>query len=157
MGNEKKFYAGIGSRETPPEIMDLMTLIAKRLAGSGFILRSGGAKGADSAFEAGAGNRKEIFKATHANPTAIELVREFVPHWANCNAYVRKLHGRNLMIVWGPEFKTPVKAVICWTKNGKDIGGTGVGIRAARHLGIQVHNLANPRVRKEWEDLVNKK
>ena len=36
-----KIYAGIGSRETPPHICDMMTLIASRLESMGFLLRSG--------------------------------------------------------------------------------------------------------------------
>jgi len=60
-----RYYAGIGSRETPPGILALMTRIAFRLAcwgepiqqsyfGDGFWLRSGHAPGADQAFENGA-------------------------------------------------------------------------------------------------------
>jgi hypothetical protein len=53
-------YAGIGSRRTPPEVCAEMTAIAQRLSAAGYTLRSGGAAGADLAFEAGAGDRKEI-------------------------------------------------------------------------------------------------
>ena len=45
------FYAGIGSRETPPEFIDEFIKIGKWLGSHGYILRSGGADGADSAFE----------------------------------------------------------------------------------------------------------
>lgn len=44
---------GIGSRETPPQILDLMTRIGAAIAQRGGQLRSGGAGGADLAFEAG--------------------------------------------------------------------------------------------------------
>ena len=54
-------YAGIGSRETPPDICKIMTEIAKRLAHLGLTLHSGGAEGADSAFERGAILRRKIF------------------------------------------------------------------------------------------------
>ena len=33
--------------------------------------------------------------------------------------------------------------VICWTKDAKDIGGTGLAIRLARKQNIPVFNLAN--------------
>jgi predicted Rossmann fold nucleotide-binding protein DprA/Smf involved in DNA uptake len=46
-------YAGIGSRSTPPETLPLIESIAARLAEKGWVLRSGGADGADSAFEKG--------------------------------------------------------------------------------------------------------
>jgi predicted Rossmann fold nucleotide-binding protein DprA/Smf involved in DNA uptake len=48
-----KYYAGIGSRETPKEICNKMTEIASLLEKQDFVLRSGGANGADSAFEKG--------------------------------------------------------------------------------------------------------
>lgn len=48
-----KTYTGIGSRETPYEIQDLMKRIAFKLAENGWLLRSGGAEGADTAFENG--------------------------------------------------------------------------------------------------------
>src|SRR5215217_6010795 len=47
------FYTGIGSRKTPRSVMNEMTEIARVLEEHGYILRSGGAGGADSAFEKG--------------------------------------------------------------------------------------------------------
>lgn len=46
-------YAGIGSRETPEDVQADMTLIARALEKLGFTLGSGGAGGADLAFEKG--------------------------------------------------------------------------------------------------------
>lgn len=48
-----KFYTGVGSRETPPEILKMMQELGKKLASEGWTLRSGAAVGADSAFEMG--------------------------------------------------------------------------------------------------------
>lgn len=47
------FYAGVGSRKTPKHILTLMQLIAFKLAEQGWILRSGAAEGADTAFYRG--------------------------------------------------------------------------------------------------------
>lgn len=47
------YWTGIGSRETPEDILVLMQAIAKKLTDLGWVLRSGGAQGADSAFYAG--------------------------------------------------------------------------------------------------------
>lgn len=47
-------YAGIGSRETPSAVLEFMTRCAAEWAQKGWTLRSGGAKGADKAFETGA-------------------------------------------------------------------------------------------------------
>lgn len=48
-----RFYTGVGSRETPHEDMQLMRHLAAKLAFRGWTLRSGGADGADTAFQDG--------------------------------------------------------------------------------------------------------
>ena len=48
-----KYYTGVGSRQTPKDILQLMTKAAYRLAQKGYVLRSGAAEGADTAFEDG--------------------------------------------------------------------------------------------------------
>ncbi len=47
-------YAGIGSRQTPSEMLSLMESLAGRLAADGWVLRSGASPGADQAFFRGA-------------------------------------------------------------------------------------------------------
>jgi hypothetical protein len=47
-------YAGIGSRRTPPDILDLMRRVGAVLAASDWVLRTGLAGGADQAFYRGA-------------------------------------------------------------------------------------------------------
>lgn len=59
-----RIYAGIGSRRTPDDVLEVMSRFAALLGANGYILRSGGAAGADSAFEEGAseaGGKTEIF------------------------------------------------------------------------------------------------
>ena len=56
-------YAGIGSRRTPDDVLEQMTQLAQELGKLGWTLRSGGADGADRAFQDGAeavGGRREI-------------------------------------------------------------------------------------------------
>lgn len=55
-----KYYAGIGSREIPDEIFNKMYRIAELLEKQDYILRSGGAKGSDTAFEQGVKNPKNM-------------------------------------------------------------------------------------------------
>ena len=67
-----RFYAGIGARETPPRIQDIMTRLASKLEQDGWILRSGAAEGADSAFERGVINPQanaEIYLPRYKFPT----------------------------------------------------------------------------------------
>lgn len=149
-----RFYTGIGSRETPFPILRLMTRIAKRMATSGYILRSGGAKGADTAFEKGAGDQKEIylpylgFNGSDSTllPTdeAFEMAAKFHPAWHNCNESARQFHARNCHQVLGHDLKTPTTLVICWTQAGLQGGGTGQAMRIADAHGIRIDNLADP-------------
>ncbi len=58
-GQKTMVYAGIGSRETPIDIMQKMNEISKWLEAKGYLLNSGNANGADKAFE-GIGMKYDI-------------------------------------------------------------------------------------------------
>lgn len=144
-----QFYTGVGSRKTPTEILDFMKSIAVRLSAMGVVLRSGGAVGADRAFESGA-TLAEIFYARQSTPEAEAIARRFHPVWDRLPEYVRQLHGRNAFQVLGLDLITPSKYLICWTPDGalchKDrsikTGGTGTAISIASAYGVPVFNLA---------------
>lgn len=151
-----QFYAGIGSRETPADILAIMTRVARALDRLGWGLRSGGALGADTAFESGCDSgRKEIYLPwpgynertspfTSPTPEAIQLASQHHPAWERVKQGGRKLHGRNSHIILGYPLNDPVAFVICWTVGGKAVGGTGLGINLATSREIQVYNLARP-------------
>jgi hypothetical protein len=141
-------YAGIGSRETPPDVCEYMESLAKSWAEHGVLLRSGGARGADIAFERGcnaAYGSKEIFRPEDATLDAMKHAAKFHPNWDTCGSYARKLHARNSMIILGRSLNDPVDMVICWTPKGVKIGGTAQALRIAEHEGIQIVNLG-----EEW-------
>jgi hypothetical protein len=138
-----KYYAGIGSRKTPEMVLASMAYHARYLSDI-WTLRSGGAKGADSIFEASAilhEGKTEIFKGEDATEDARQITAQYHPAWEKCTPYVRNLHARNVQILLGRNLDTPVEFVICYTKDGKDIGGTGQSIRIAKDRGIPVFNL----------------
>lgn len=139
------YYAGIGSRTTPQDVCNLMTRLAVSLEAKGYKLRSGGADGADKAFERGVRDtaNKEIFRPKDATIEAIQLASEVHPAWHHCNDYARRLHGRNSQIILGRNLDVPVKFVICWTPKGNEVGGTALGMRLATKRGITVYNLAD--------------
>lgn len=58
-----RYYTGVGSRTTPPDVLLKIQLLAELLETKGLVLRSGGALGADSAFSSGVTNpsNKNIF------------------------------------------------------------------------------------------------
>lgn len=160
-----KLYTGIGSRETPPEIFQLMSLLAERLALAGWTLRSGGADGADSAFEQGcrkAQGLREIYLPRKGfmnndstlctvSPEAMSLAASIHPVWDRLDPGSRKLHARNCYQVLGQALDAPTDAVICWTADGcetrqerkKTTGGTATAIVLAHDRGIPVFNLRN--------------
>lgn len=146
-------YAGIGSRETPLDVLQSMTEIASRLDRLGYTLFSGGADGADEAFEIGA-TKKVIFlpwdgfsnkrvdgKNYLVPPYNEDLVSRFHPAADKLKQGALKLMSRNSYQVLGPDLNSPVDFVICWTKDGKASGGTGQAIRIAESLKIPVFNL----------------
>ena len=147
-------YTGIGSRQTPDEILKEMTNLARNLELSGFILRSGGADGADSAFEAGVTeeDHKEIYlpwkgfngsKSSRydVSQAALKMAEHYHPAWDRCSQAARKFHARNCYQILGNDLHTPSKFVLCWTPDGKIVGGTGQAIRIALDLEIPVFNM----------------
>lgn len=161
-------YAGIGSRQTPPNIIRIMEAIAKIRAAQGWTLRSGFADGADQAFERGCDSgrgEKEIFlpwkgynrssdpKHIVAPPKQVvaanDLASNYHPNWSACNQAARKLHGRNMFVAAGLRLDSPVNEIICWTPNGKITGGTGQVLRFALATGIKTINLADYRNARE--------
>jgi len=147
-----KYYAGIGSRETPPEILNYFTLLAKYLAKHKYVLRSGGARGADKAFEAGcdaANGQKEIYLPWKgfegsdsplivSDPNAFIIASKYHPKWMSLSAGAKKLQARNTHQVLGWDLNTPSDFIICWTRNGSGAGGTGQAIRIAEAYNIPV-------------------
>lgn len=146
------YYAGIGSRETPIEIQHLMYQMAKNLTRKGYTLRSGGAKGADQAFEKGCDSvngLKEIylpwanFEGSSSlliieSATAQLIAEKYHPYWQNLSQGARKLQARNSHQALGQDLSTPSKFIICYTKAGKKAGGTGQAIRIAEAYHIPV-------------------
>lgn len=159
------YYAGIGSRETPKEMMSFMSEVATKLEKKGYTLRSGGADGADLAFENGVKVLKEIYipwkgfnksvSSLHVfnnKDAAFEIASENHPGWIRLTEPVRKLMARNVYQILGSNLDKPVKFVICWTKDSCEshltrsnkTGGTGLAISVASKLGIPIFNLNNP-------------
>lgn len=147
----EKYYAGIGARQTPIWATNIMNALAIKLEQDGFILRSGGAEGADSAFERGA-KTKQIFRPEHATPDSIIHAEQFHPNWDGLNDYVKRLHARNSQIILGEDLNSPVKFAICWTKDGRIVGGTGQAIKVCKHHGIPVFNIAVPETLERFKN-----
>lgn len=157
-------YTGIGSRQTPNHILDLMRDYAVIFGQLGYTLRSGGAPGADTAFEEGCDisqGLKEIYlpwKNFNNNKSIylpgkihFELASTIHPVWEKLSRGAQALHARNTAQILGITLHTPSKFVLCYTEDGattaqtvsSKTGGTGTAIKLASLNNIPVFNLKN--------------
>ena len=160
-------YTGVGSRKTPIEIQYMMAHLAVCLGKSEYILRSGGAEGADYAFEYGArtaGVPIEIYRPVNSYRKEPHWITQYSqelwdrasqmaamshPAWDRCASFARALHTRNCFQVMGNDLDSPSSFMICWTPDGAvtpgecsiRTGGTGTAIRIAHMNGVEVFNL----------------
>lgn len=165
------YYAGIGSRTTPNDVCRKMTSIARQLRDKGYILRTGGAVGADAAFALGAGKDAEIFLPwanynrdentfdKHAMiykgvcDDAIRIAKQFHPAYDLLSYGATKLIARNTYQILGPNLDDPVHFVICWTPSTNH-GGTSQAIRIANHHHVPVYNLHDEDTYETIESLI---
>jgi len=147
-----KIYTGVGDHkvaEIPQQRLVDTTVIARTLETWGFFLRSGGATGFDTAFERGVvdPNHMKIYdKDTNLNVSeelwskAVEIALRNHKYPQNAMKFIRWL-GRNPFQVLGDNLDQPSLFLICWTANGKDIGGTGTTMRVAKEYNVPIYNL----------------
>lgn len=157
-----KYYAGIGSRGIPEKISKDMQYIASYLSNLGYILRSGNAEGADQAFAKGVNNDlaqiwlpwkdfQKGFTLLHPkhkyivigdnDKEAYDSVVKYHPNGKNLTETSRKFMARNYRQVVGKD-EPDSMFVVCWTVDGKLVGGTAQAIRIALDKDIPVYNLA---------------
>lgn len=146
----QKIFTGVGSRDTPLLMLTLIFYLSRKLASEGWGMRSGGARGADSAFYNGYMDYfNKVTNIHYLNVTvyvpdhnhkafhlyrqnckvladmdnkdeAYKIAESVIPHWQNCNDYAKSLHSRNAYQVLGDDLKTPSNVFICWTLITKD-------------------------------------
>jgi len=154
-----KAYTAVGSRETPPDILTLMKRIGYRMAQLGYVGRSGGADGADSAFYEGyvvakqhgcnKGNFEvylpwEGFNGLSLNTPemvntkrkanyndAREVASQIHPAWHRCTDGAKALHIRNVYQFWGHDLQSPSRVLICWAPLGQYAGTVKGGTNTA--------------------------
>lgn len=139
----KGWYAGVGSRETPADVCELMEQVSLASYAAGFALSSGDAQGADRAFYAGAvksphfkrlgcriflsancvrgryANPAEGFYNATLDPTwdiALQMATEARGSMHGLESWGIALHTRNVYQIHGQLLRYPVKALIYWAK-----------------------------------------
>lgn len=173
------YYSGIGARTTPPDKLNRCIGWGYRLAKWGLTLRSGGAVGADTAFETGcdkANGANEIylpwknFNGSNSNLhyisiEAFETAEEiYGANWQHLKPSVQKLMARNMQQVMGENLDEPSEFVLCWTPDScttrsdrsKDTGGTGQAIAYADSLDIPIFNLQSDSSESDLIDYIIK-
>lgn len=117
-GRTTRYYAGIGSRETPEEMVPVIMSIADTLGQKGFILRSGAAAGADTFFERGADSKdhgSDIwvpwngFNGKYGGTITpadkhFSVAAVIHPVWNKLKKPVQSLHARNVGQILGMDF-----------------------------------------------------
>ncbi len=181
MIKEPVFYTGVGSQETPIPIQQMMTRCSTRLEVLGYKLRSGGARGADTAFENGVIEvaNKVIYRPDTDRGTprpghviirgellkmATLIAADHHPKWKTLEDWQRALHTRNVFQVLGSRLDNPSKFLLCWTRDGvihgrrttAKTGGTGQAIRIATSYNVPVFNLWHDEALYELRDFMNK-
>lgn len=160
------FYTGVGRRNTPKAIQLIQQQLAMDLEGRGYVLRSGGADGSDSAFERGVTvpDYKEIFiswsgfNGRTAGPgvidattlenydQAIAIAKGVHPVWDKLTRGPRAHHTRNVYQVLGRDLATPSRFLLCWAEyqgNNRNVvkGGTNTALQLALRNGVPSLNL----------------
>lgn len=170
------YYTGIGSRRTPLGKTYEMTIAAQLLENASYILRSGGAQGADSAFEQGVRNfnNKEIYlpyKNFNGKKGIIlpidsrydNLVYRTHPIGKRLSSTTLPYHRRNCCQILGLNLDKPSKFILCWTPDGstgetsRNTGGTGQAIRIAKLYNIPIINMKNDDWKVSLLNIVNDK
>lgn len=171
-----KIYAGIGSRQTPNDIILIMKQVAILLAHDGHICATGACKGADQAFAEGAllaggrvklyvpwksyeqswiqslqSNLVECFILQDIDREAHDSVSLFHPAYEKLSPSVKALHARNYNILKHALF------IVCWTNDGQFIGGTGQALRIAHLHKLPIYNLGNSKTLNAMKDALERR
>ena len=141
-----KYYTGVGSRDTPQNILHMMSQIGEYMAHGGYCLLSGGATGADQAFEIGCDKvkgEKQIFLPwdgfgydrhkdigwahwidndtifNGVDDRAMKIAEEFHPKWHMVGQAGRKMMARNTyQVLSTASISSKSSLLVCWTPDG---------------------------------------
>ena len=149
--------AGIGARKTPQEFLEIFEAVGQEALKRGWYVRSGHADGADYAFELGAKENCIVYlpwKSFNSDKPVLgeavcvdlredvlEMVYRHEPYAMECNIGIKRIKARNVYQVLGVDLQKPSDIVVCWTPEGKIVGGTGLAMKLARKANIPIINV----------------
>lgn len=163
-----KYWAGVGSRETPVDILKVMIRLGRTLTDMGYVLTSGDAFGADRAFYFGAaqsGRFKEVgakiyvinngFRGRHTDndvfidvsqfkdmkETYEKMAEEARGGFYGLNEFGKALHSRNVLQVHGPDLDQTISGMFLYSKSigkKKISGGTNTAYQLALKANVPI-------------------
>lgn len=170
----------MGSRDSTAPVLHQMRELSTELRDSGWVLRSGYARGADRAFADAYEVPKKKWRYEIYNPEPISWMPDHVHEFHDCKAFMtseimeeafkiakrihekwgamghygKKCHARNCHQVLGANLDDPVEFLVCWTPGGEKVGGTRTAIVLAEENGIPVFNMAKEGWRQGLDELL---
>ena len=151
---------GVGNCRITEEGIRRIKEVSEYFNKLGYTLRSGGAEGADSAFES-VFDKKEIYlpwKNFNNNDSqyynlsneVYALAATVHPYFYRMRFGAKKLHSRNCYQVLGYNLDRPSDVLVCWTRDGayneesssvEHTGGTRTAIVLADRYKVPIYNL----------------
>lgn len=163
MTQNKKYYAGVGSRDIPTDYGSpyklALAMSARELEQLGYTLRTGCASGSDQIFR-NATNVKEVYSRDSVRlntwKIATDIAKSVHPCWHKLSKDGKILHTRNVYQILGGDLKVASEFVLCYTPDGcidgtkttRETGGTGQALRLAAIYNIPIVNVKND----DWID-----
>ena len=156
----QKIITIIGSRETPQLELDFIEEMAEKFALNSWILRSGAAIGADKAgedgFIKGKGQMEIYLPHKGFQNSSSQLIAPKFSNWQNAVSLMLYLHpnpnavknkpttrdllARDVYQILGKDLNKPSDLVICYTPEGKLVGGTALALRVCQWYKEETNN-----------------
>lgn len=166
--SSKRYFAGIGSRSAPSDFKVVVEKITPFLIKKNFILRSGGAEGADSfwaeSYEKHGGQAEIYLPWLGFNESKSKLLwqqkdwdvaAKFHPNWDNLKLGAKQLMARNTCQL-GINADAFSEFVCCWTPEGKGGGGTGQALRLAEFYKIPIFDFGDSKTLDKFRKFCKK-
>lgn len=153
----KRYYGGVGSRETPTGIIKEFERISYELSQLGLIPSTGCADGADASFRRGCADAR-VYKCRDGfdggiDPTrydnyhkTYDIVKSVLgnSYFENASKFAELAHRRNCYQILGDDLNSPVEFVLLWAKpdssNKSVLGGTRMAYKLAKLHNIECFN-----------------
>mgnify|MGYP003452263010 FL=1 len=156
----EKIVTIIGSRKTPQLELDFIEEMAEKVALNSWILRSGAAIGADKAgedgFIKGKGQMEIYLPHKGFQNSSSQLIAPKFSNWQNAVSLMLYLHpnpnavknkpttrdllARDVYQILGKDLNKPSDLVICYTPEGKLVGGTALALRVCQWYKEETNN-----------------